>query len=498
MKNKLVSSSFYRLTEKIVAVATSLILTPILITQLGTDDYGLWILVLASLGWFNVFELGCPTALQREQAIAIERRADHELNELFSSAIVLFAGLGLFAVGGVFFLAMKPSSLGVSLDNASLASMALHILAFKVFWDFVANAAHGVYSGHIRFDIDAKINTISTLVKSVAMLMLAAPYGVMGLVFATVVLDVVTQLVKFVIAFKLHSALRFSFGLVSLQAITRVFRFSRFIIIYDLSRILNSKSSPLLASHLFNLSAVAVFNIADRLARQVETAIVSLLGVFQPYFVRESEKQGDVEGKLFLVVDIFCFFTSILFVPLMLLSPSFIQLWVGDGFSQSSDILQVLCLAFLTKAISTPVMDVLIAQSKHQTVSVNVFIGALINVGFAILFGHMFGLIGIAFAFLLSQIVFEGLGFCIHSRAISARCRIILLVKFVRVLGFYSLCYGINQSFHLIADQYDWLTFIFVALACGFCVTVACWYLFLERPMRRLLIDQCKRAVNKE
>ena len=175
-----------------------------------------------------------------------------------------------------------------------------------------------------------------------------------------------------------------------------------------------------------------------------------------------------------------------------------IQLWVGDGFSQSSDILQVLCLAFLTKAISTPVMDVLIAQSKHQMVSINVFIGALINVGFAILFGHLFGLIGIAFAFLLSQIVFEGLGFCFYSRAISARCRITLLIKFVRVLGFYSLCYGINESFYLIAKQYDWLTFVYVALACGISVTLVSWYLFLGQSMRKLLTEQCKRAITKQ
>lgn len=122
-------------------------------------------------------------------------------------------------------------------------------------------------------------------------------------------------------------------------------------------------------------------------------------------------------------------------------------------------------------------------------------LGSVINVILAIFLGIEFGLIGLAFAFLLSQIVFEGLSLCYFSAAISKQVRSVLLIKFVRVLAFYSLCYGVNKTLFLIGDRYDWLTFSGVALACVFSVSVASWFLFLNKRMRQVLSDQVRQMI---
>ncbi|MBT0585671.1 oligosaccharide flippase family protein [Alteromonas oceanisediminis] len=492
MINRLIASSFFRVVEKLILIATALVLTPILITYLGSEHYGLWILLLASLGWFNLFELGCPTAVQRDMAIAIEKGDDLRVNQIFSTATCLFLGLSILACAGVLLLASFPGILGVSSDHQTLASMALAGLMLKVLLDIFANATHGIYSGHLRFDLDAKLNVVFTLIKSVAMIVSAQYVGLLGVVVSTMVCDGAMQVIKAAYAFRLHKPLRFSFSLVRLADLQHFFHFSKFIIAYDAAAILNTKSAPLLISYFFNLSAVAIFNVAERLARQIETALASLLGIFQPYLVRAAASHNALASKLYRIIDLYCFFSAVLFIPLMLLSTPFLNLWVGPEFAQSADIIHVLCLALMAKTVSIPIMDGLIASAEHKLASLSTVVGAIANVLLALWFAPELGLIGVALSFLIAQMLFEGIVYCFLAQAVPGIQRSVLLLKLARICGLYAAFYWLNEMASLIATQLSWLMFIGVAGLCTLLVASISWFVLLDTSLRALLASKCK------
>ena len=65
MKQQLIKSSTFRTLEILIITVISLVMTPYLIHHLGDVHYGLWILILSALGWFNFIDLGFSYAIQR-------------------------------------------------------------------------------------------------------------------------------------------------------------------------------------------------------------------------------------------------------------------------------------------------------------------------------------------------------------------------------------------------------------------------------------------------
>ena len=73
-------SSVFRFIERIVLVVSSLLLTPYFINVLGANGYGFWLLILSIIGWFNIIELGFPSAVQRHTILALEKDDPIEVN----------------------------------------------------------------------------------------------------------------------------------------------------------------------------------------------------------------------------------------------------------------------------------------------------------------------------------------------------------------------------------------------------------------------------------
>src|SRR3712207_3168160 len=76
----------------------ALLLTPILVGQLGTERWGLFTLALAMVGVFGVFDFGVGQALTRALAERIGAgRAATERAELVGAALALLLGISLLA-----------------------------------------------------------------------------------------------------------------------------------------------------------------------------------------------------------------------------------------------------------------------------------------------------------------------------------------------------------------------------------------------------------------
>ena len=88
MKKQLANNALFGLMEKGVSIITVLLLTPYFISILGDDNYGLWILILSVISWFNFVDMGFSATIQRKIAIAIENNNLNKINRFFGSVFV--------------------------------------------------------------------------------------------------------------------------------------------------------------------------------------------------------------------------------------------------------------------------------------------------------------------------------------------------------------------------------------------------------------------------
>lgn len=401
-KKLIFSSLFWGTIGNVISFAIAFLLTPFLIHSLGDEGYGIWLLILATLGWFRVIDFGFSSAVQRSIAIAMESNDDHRINTIFSCSIILFGLLGSIAGILLFMFSFYPQVLGIEDKYFDIVHISLMILSLKIVWDFLMCSFHGFYTGLIRYDIDANINTINELIKALLVVTMVTWYDIYGAVLATMLADVVTNIYKIYYAKKLHAKFRFQWSLVKLEEFKALFSYSKHIIALSIANSFSKGVDSLIISHILGLKYIAIYNIAFRLVDMVERALLPILGIFQPIFTRLLERKDDIQPEVEQVVSLDLFIVSIFFVPLAIFANDFIFLWLGKGFEQAHMIVIILAFTLLCRTISRPISQLLLAKAQHKYLSVIRMISVIINIPLSIILGQYYGLMGIAIATLIS------------------------------------------------------------------------------------------------
>ncbi len=131
----------------------ALLLTPVLVGQLGTERWGLFTLALAMVGVFGVFDLGVGQALTRALAERIGAGRADEGAELAGAALLFLLGVSLAAAAALWLCvpALVERVLLVPADLRDQAVGGLRVLAAAAPLVVLNAALWGVLAAHRRF-----------------------------------------------------------------------------------------------------------------------------------------------------------------------------------------------------------------------------------------------------------------------------------------------------------------------------------------------------------
>ncbi|TWX67632.1 oligosaccharide flippase family protein [Colwellia sp. C1TZA3] len=489
MKKQLLTSSIFRFLERGIVVITSFLLTPFFINELGSTHYGLWLLVLSILGWFNVVDLGFPQAIQRQIVQALELNDKKRVNVIFSTGLVLFTVLGGFSVLTLVGLTTVPAIFGVEgLDQITLVDILL-ILSVKVLWGFMMNPFHGFFSGMLRFDIDANISSLNAVVKAAMVFLLLSDLNIWGAVVATLASDILTNTLKIYYAKRLFPDLSFSFKLASKKELIDLFAYSKHLVINGVANTIGTKSRPLIITQLFDLPSLALASIASNLIMHTSAFVSSITGVFSPLFNKKAARKENMEKLFNQTTSINLFSSTVLFLSLFIFGKVFILLWVGNEFEYAVNLLYLGVVSSLFAAFSNSANTVLFAQANHKYISVVTITSVVFNITLSIILGLKFGLIGLAAGGVVNSAIFNvfakvflfkqynnynmrGLYWCLSKS--------LLITIILGIAGSYLLNYlAINT----------WLEFLLSATLAFPFIVLICWVLLLDKDIKKTLLD---------
>ena len=317
-KDRIFHSAFYRIVGRIVTVIIAILVTPYLMKHLGEERYGLWLLIIATVGWARFIDLGFSAAVQRSIAIALEAEDKDRINTIYSCAVVLYSILGLTAAVAIVGLSFFPEFLGVDDQFYDIVSISLLVLSIKVLWDLGMCCFHGFFSGLLRYDIDANINTANEVLKALGILVLLPDFGIIGAVAATMISDFVTNVYKIFYVRKIYPDFVFDLGLVKKVEFLNLFHYSKHIILLTIAKTFGNNTDLLIISHLLGLTAVAIFGVSKRLVFMIEELFLTVLGMFLPVFMRLMERKEDIREEVEQVFDLNFYLVVVCFVPLVI------------------------------------------------------------------------------------------------------------------------------------------------------------------------------------
>jgi O-antigen/teichoic acid export membrane protein len=198
-----------------VGLVVYFFLTPIVVAQLGSVGFGMWVLLNAILFYLKFLDLGFYSALVKYVAEYSERRDWATVNGLIGITVAVLAAAGLVALAASGFVAwlLVPYAFNVPPESVAELQLATLLIGVDLLLAFPAAALSAVLEGRQRFDVLSGIGIPLRIVGAFAtVLVLNAGHGVTALVAIEIAATIVDAVVCWIVLRRLFPEIRLSFA----------------------------------------------------------------------------------------------------------------------------------------------------------------------------------------------------------------------------------------------------------------------------------------------
>lgn len=315
---------------------TGILVTPYVIRSLGNQEYGLYTLIGAFVGYLSVLDLGLNNAIIRYVAqYRVQKDKKAQENFLATSLIIYCAIAILLALlGGLFYFNIDYFfSKSLSIEELHKAKVMLVILVFNIAFTLPGGAFTGICSGYEKFVFPRILSIIKVVIRTITLVYILH-YGSDSI--GVVVLDTVVNLVfilatiwyafsKLKIKIKLHQW-DFSF-------VKEIFKYSFWIFLFALVYQFQWRTGQVILGSTTNTTIVAIFGVGVMLGVYFTTfgnIINSLLLPKAVQAVYNNVSNEVLTNQMIKVGRISYILLIYVFGAFLLTGQDFIKLWIGE------------------------------------------------------------------------------------------------------------------------------------------------------------------------
>ena len=370
-------------TLLLVQIASSLLFMPFLIRSLGQAEYGLYSLTASITGYFMLLDAGVGNALVRYVAKFRVLNDDTAQRRFLGFALAFYGGVGVVVILLGFVLRANLSAVfgnGLTADEIALANRLLSITLVSAALTMIFSAFDRVIIAYERFAVSKGLAIVAVTMRVIVLsALLQFGYRAMAVVTVSLVLTVLFGLIS--AAYVLfHLKLRPVFRGLEFSFISEVASYSGFILIQMIAAQLNFLSNQVLLGVLSSSVSIAVFAVGAQLTTYFQLVAGGVNGVLMPGVVRMVETGATPAALLNEMVKVgrvVFILLGIIFVTFAISGESFVDLWVGSGYS-GAYWAALLMMAPLTLSLAQAVgTHILWAMDKHR-------IQAMLQIGVAL------------------------------------------------------------------------------------------------------------------
>jgi O-antigen/teichoic acid export membrane protein len=406
LARRLVRNTFSTAAAYTVSLALSLLLTPYMLAVLGVERFGVWVILAVAVTYFSLLDLGIGTAFIKHLSDAQTRGEAGRRNEILSTGWCFYALFGTVVLGG-----------GVAVQQLLLRTLNVPPDALHVYWGvlaiFTIRSMFMVYRSMLfalqRLEVlNGIVIATAALNALLTVAVLAAGYGLTGLVLASLLVAGVHVAAETTMAYRCCPGLRMRITLASLQTFKPLFRYGIQIQASKFAELVHLHIDKLLLSHFLGLTHVTMYELGAKIAGLTRSFPTVLLPAVLPVASELEAKQDRrrlrrlyEQGSKYLVVLVF---PMVMFV--LLSSETIMNAWLGPGVYPGAALaLRVLAVAYMFYLLTG--MGTAVARGigavHHERIAL--ITGAILNVALSSALVVMFGLKGVLAATACSMVV---------------------------------------------------------------------------------------------
>ena len=379
----------------------SFFLSPFIVNHLGASGYGIWTLVVSLTGYLGLLDMGVRGAVTRYVAKFHTTEELHEVNQIVSSALVIFVGAGALAILASIALALfAVHRFSIPSQYVQSARLVLVIAGITVAVSFVSGVFGGVVIGLQRFDLSNLVEVLSTAARSLAIVLaLKHEGGIVALSAIQLAFSILGCVVHWQIAQNVCPYLRITFSQADRRNLRLILSFSAYSFVLQISSYLVYYTDSIVIGAFLPVSAITFFAIAGNLITYARAPLSSISVTMTP-FASSVEARNDHEQLRRTVLKVCRYSTAIMLpvaITFLLRGGSFIGLWMGPAYAElSGEVLSILTLAWLFSAGNWPLGATMLGLSKHKGLIPAIVAEGLCNLLLSVVLVRKMGIAGVA------------------------------------------------------------------------------------------------------
>ena len=391
---------------------SSLILTPIILNNLGKELYGLWLVLFNFLAYFYLVDFGITNAIVRLVAKYNATR-ESDLGKLISTIYILITVLACLLLT-MLVQVRDPIFLFLEIDES--LSSAYNLLFFigilEVTTQLILRVNIGILKGNHRYDIAYKIESLGAVFRIITILFLVT-FGLFNLVSFAIAYSLIKVLCDSVSFFYIRERIqkiRFIIDFSIIKELTNIGSSSLLITIFGF--LINSVPIVLFCK-IFGLAPVVLYSIPFAMTRIITRVINTIYNGVNP---KASELKA-LDNEI-LINNISSFGVKIasiislsIFGFFIIFGEELLRLWLGSSIIEDSDFLVMfnllIVLLFFLFLETTQKVNIFIYKSSgfHWYVTLESLISVVCLYLFSFFLFDYLGLYIFAFALVLTGLI---------------------------------------------------------------------------------------------
>lgn len=402
--------SFSNWLGLLVTGAINLILTPILIRELGDFHYGIWVLVYSVVIYYGLLDFGMYTTSLRFVAKARGAHDRQRLNQIFVTSLGITSVL---AVVTIFMTGLLVWLIPYLLDLSGASRTLFRWVLFLLGLGFAITSLNQLLGNYLcglnRFGLFNLAKIATSCVRAAMMLLaLYLGYGLVGLAWAILMAAFFSWPLYWFLVRRADRSLVIQVSAATWPRVRELMGFGFFSYLTTVGNYARFYLDSLVIARVLKVTLITPFSVA---AQPVEYFRMILQGVMSPLITSFSSLVGqqcsrEVLQAMFLRATKFTSLLSLLVGSLLFFNgQTFIRLWVGDRFLPSYNLLAILTVGYVLLLSQGPSNALLYALSKHRAMAAWTLAEGFANLSLSVYLAPSYGLVGIALGTAIPMVV---------------------------------------------------------------------------------------------
>jgi O-antigen/teichoic acid export membrane protein len=394
-------------------VSLSILLTPYLLSRLGSGAYGIWVLVDSLARTAGLMDMGFSTSFVKHVA-EHDARGDREgVSGVLTTGVAFYAAvafpmlaLALFGVDVILPLFSVPEEL------QQTTRLVLRTAITASIFGNLMGVYHSVINGLQKMHVSNAIMVLMSVGYAVGcVVVLESGFGLVGLAVNQLLTQIVGVAASHRVARWIYPGLAFRPSSIK-KHWSSLFRYGLNVHISNVASLINAHFDKLLVNRFIDAPHVAFYDVGSRPPATARSFAMVLLSSLTPATSELEVRSG--KEALYELYTSTSRYVAVIAIPLFfgiaVTASPLIGAWLGSGYESSVVVMQLLCLGFLFYSLAGPVTPFVQGMGKPQYLRnaemVSLALNVVLSLAFIVQYGFYGAPAGTAIAICLSSVYY--------------------------------------------------------------------------------------------